>query len=269
MDEWRLLLSGHFDFLDFGCSTGGSIDFARKYLGGVKGLGLDNSPTKVALARENGYDAVCANILDLPNEKLVDFVILSHFLEHLEHGEVNAFLTKAIAVASKFVLVQQPFFDSLPQLLELGLKPCYSHWSAHRNNFTSFDFWRILESLHSQQICSDFSIGAFRHVSEFSHWSLVPLAAPIDSKGYDPAFGPKPSGTLPFPHFEELWTVVTIDGNHLEHQKLARQDCVLMSTVNVGLNAQVLDRSEPDKKEIRSDKNVFEWLKLFVRRQVR
>jgi hypothetical protein len=73
-----------FDFLDFGASTGSSIEFARERLGGRRGLGVDLDPNKVETMRRCGYDCIQADVtgLDLP-AKAVKFVLMSHFLEHL------------------------------------------------------------------------------------------------------------------------------------------------------------------------------------------
>ena len=43
-----------YDFLDFGASSGGCIDFARAKLGGRNGLGIDRDPLKVAQMRAKG-----------------------------------------------------------------------------------------------------------------------------------------------------------------------------------------------------------------------
>ena len=73
-----------FDFADFGCYNGSSIQFGTKILKGRKGFGIDIDPKKVASAKAAGYDAIKGDFcnLDLP-DGCVDFTILSHTLEHL------------------------------------------------------------------------------------------------------------------------------------------------------------------------------------------
>ena len=73
-----------FDFVDFGCSTGHSLAWANKHLGGKRGLGIDADPAKVATARTNGRDAIMARVqeVDLPKGAF-SFVSMIHFLEHL------------------------------------------------------------------------------------------------------------------------------------------------------------------------------------------
>ena len=45
-----------YDFVDFGCSSGGSIKFAMERLGGVNGIGVDLDPEylKAHAARPRG-----------------------------------------------------------------------------------------------------------------------------------------------------------------------------------------------------------------------
>ena len=72
-----------FDFLDFGSSSGDSLEFATQRLGGRRGLGVDFDPKKVQAARDRGLDAIQASLIDLEcPEDCVDFVLVSHLLEH-------------------------------------------------------------------------------------------------------------------------------------------------------------------------------------------
>jgi len=103
-----------FDFIDFGASTGGSIDFALRILGGERPLGIDIDPEKVARMQAEGFDCIEADVtaLDL-QENSVRFVVLSHFLEHLPTlDHVRRALQSASRVASEFLFIQGPFFDA-------------------------------------------------------------------------------------------------------------------------------------------------------------
>ena len=75
----KRLKNKEYKFLDFGCSRGDSMIYAKKEFGLTPGLGLDLSRNKVreALARE--LDAMKYDILDLPEEALVDFTIMISF----------------------------------------------------------------------------------------------------------------------------------------------------------------------------------------------
>ncbi|MCA9020545.1 MAG: hypothetical protein KDA74_10405, partial [Planctomycetaceae bacterium] len=62
-DEFQTLLkNANADFLDFGCSTGGSIAFAQKHLGGQNGVGIDIDANKVKKAQEAGLHAALYDI---------------------------------------------------------------------------------------------------------------------------------------------------------------------------------------------------------------
>ena len=87
--------AGNYDFVDFGCSTGGSIQWAKRQLNGTKGLGIDIDPKKVAATREAGFDAIIYDINKIPPRKLVRFTVLSHFLEHIPNLiDVKNFIRK-------------------------------------------------------------------------------------------------------------------------------------------------------------------------------
>ena len=46
-----------FDFIDFGCSTGGNFEFVKILLPDVKGLGMGIDPKKVEAANSRGIEA--------------------------------------------------------------------------------------------------------------------------------------------------------------------------------------------------------------------
>ena len=51
----ELIKNNNFDFLDFGCSKGGAIQWAKKYLNGKNGLGIDIDEKKLELASNAGF----------------------------------------------------------------------------------------------------------------------------------------------------------------------------------------------------------------------
>lgn len=122
-----------FDFADFGCSHGGSIQFGIKILKGRKGFGIDLDPKKIASAQAAGYDAIKGDFCNLDlADGCVDFTILSHTLEHLptlDHAQKA--IKNAIRISRKFVFIRGPFFDADDYLKSLGLKFYWSDWSGH------------------------------------------------------------------------------------------------------------------------------------------
>src|SRR5687767_8260464 len=89
--EFIMLLG--YDFFDFGCSTGGNIKFIKSIIPEAKGLGIDIDHKKIDEAKSNGQDAITFDILSIPDVKSVEFVTMSHFLEHLPNVDsVDLFL---------------------------------------------------------------------------------------------------------------------------------------------------------------------------------
>jgi hypothetical protein len=54
-----------FDFIDFGSSKGGCIEFSKKSLGGKNGLGIDINPNKVLQMKKLNYDCIEGDITEL------------------------------------------------------------------------------------------------------------------------------------------------------------------------------------------------------------
>ena len=75
----KLIKKHNFDFLDFGCSKGGATAWARKYLNGINGSGIDIDDEKLKEASKAGFNVCNFDILELPRERIVDFVVLFHF----------------------------------------------------------------------------------------------------------------------------------------------------------------------------------------------
>ena len=95
----------------------------RIVLGGGLGLGIDIDHSKIEQTRACGYNAILFDINKIPDEKLVQFTVLSHFLEHVPNwGDVKSFIRKAITISNEFVYIQQPFFDADCYLFDKGLK---------------------------------------------------------------------------------------------------------------------------------------------------
>lgn len=114
----------HADFLDFGCSSGSSIKFAKERFGAERGVGIDIDPVKVAKTRDLGFEAIeaDASALKLP-PKSVSFCIMSHFLEHLPGLRVaQKCISSACRVSRDFVYIKPPWFDADFDLWKLGYK---------------------------------------------------------------------------------------------------------------------------------------------------
>lgn len=201
------LRNNNVDFLDFGCSQGQSISTAIELLDAESGIGIDLDPEKLVAARDAGFDVARVNILELPDERLVRFVTMMHFLEHLSgYDEAQAMLRKACQLSQEFVYVRQPFFDADGQLFQLGLKCYWSDWTGHRFSMTTLDFYRVLRDLREDGDCACFTIALTYPIHSSDHPAIIPLEAGIDQHEYDDSRHPeKPSSTVfDFPVFKEV-----------------------------------------------------------------
>ena len=170
------------DFLDFGASKGGSIDFAIRSLGGKSGLGVDNDSAKVARMRSLGYACLEADItrLDMPADS-VRFVVMSHILEHLPGMDtVRRTLESAARVATDFLYIQGPYFDADDALATQGLKFYWSDWHGHTCHLTT---WELMELLHELGLASYVLQGRVP-VTGSSDPTIHPLASPRDQHDY-------------------------------------------------------------------------------------
>lgn len=127
-----------FDFIDFGASKGGSIEFARARLGGKGGIGIDLDFRKVEKMRTLGFSCIKGDITNIPVlSKSFRFVLISHCLEHLySRLEVELAIREAKRIATDFIYIQGPFFDEDQWLRERGLQLFWSNWTGHTFHLT-------------------------------------------------------------------------------------------------------------------------------------
>ena len=213
LDFAAFIREGGYDHIDFGCSKGGSLTLARDQFGGKRGLGIDIDPAKIEQTHAAGFDALAFNIHDIPDEKLVRFVILSHFLEHVPNpSDVQAFIKKACAIATDFVFIQQPCFDADGYLTGLGLKVFWSDWRGHPNPMSSLELWRMVRNLQRANVPATFSLHLRGLVTDSADPSIHPLASPVDQHGYDPAKHPPKPKAIAFsqPVFKETLCVISL-----------------------------------------------------------
>ena len=188
-----------YDFIDFGCSAGGSIDWARRRFGGRRGLGVDISPNKVAAARAAGYDAMQADGARLDQfAGKVRFATMIHFLEHLPSIEAARKVAgTALQISRDFLYVRQPWFDSDGPLMRQGLKLYWSHWRGHPLPMTSLQAYVLFEELRRTGRCARFALYGRTPITSSDDEAVLPLSAPGDSHQYDAdRDGPKPSVAL-------------------------------------------------------------------------
>ena len=217
--EFKQLIDDRgYGFLDFGCSKGASLKWAAKSFGIERGLGIDIDDSKVNLAVDKGFDACVFNILEIPSIPLVDFVVISHMLEHVHNLlAMRQILLKACAVSRKFVHIRQPYFDADGYLFSQGLKLFYSDWTGHPNPMSSLQFYIIFRDLKDLGLVSEFSISAKKRVLDSSHPAIHPIQSPVDQHHYCLGkHGPKVMDIkFDLPVFEEIVVNASIPGSGL------------------------------------------------------
>jgi hypothetical protein len=209
-------ISGY-DFLDFGCSRGGSIDFARRALDGKRGLGLDIDERKVRRAQEAGFEAIVADVTRSQLQGTVRFVLLSHFLEHLPSMDaVTVSIATAIRCAREFVLVQQPYFDADGYLFEHGLKLSWSDWSSHTAHITSLQLYSILKRFEADGQVKRFLIGRRMRVRDSRDPLILPVQSGRDQLAWDAdKHSIKPDLLFDFPVFREIFALALVDSERI------------------------------------------------------
>ena len=211
------------DFVDFGCSTGGSMVFATRLLKGGPGFGIDIAPEKVAKARAAGHEAYVADaraLLNAPNA--VRFAVLSHFLEHLPTiKDAIACIRSAVTVARDFVFIRQPWFDADGYLLSNGLKLYWSDWDGHTNTMSTLEMYRAIRSADR---VAEFAIYGHEPIEDSTSTDIHPLSSPVNSHRWDEAAaGPKPHVTFSQPVYREMVAVIVKAGSQADIEQIARQ----------------------------------------------
>ncbi len=197
-----------YDYVDFGCSNGGSMEFAQRHLKGQRGLGIDIDERKVAAAKSKGYEAQVGD-LTKPQQFSghVRFSTIVHFLEHVPSATTaHQILGTAALISEEFVFIRQPWFDSDGALASLNLKLYWSDWTGHTNHMTSLQLYISLLQLGNEGLVKEFSIFGHYAVKDTSDTCLIPLNEKRNSHHYNPSdHGSKNMGRpLPCACFREL-----------------------------------------------------------------
>lgn len=169
-----------YDFLDFGASKGDSLMRYSEAFGG-RGLGIDNDPKKVRQATQHGHDVVFGDITTLPRRKIVRYVVMSHFLEHLpDQATAREMLEIAACVAHEFIYINHPSFEDEAYLRSLGLKQFWQDWTGHPNHLLLSDLTEMLRDVGARPIDLTYIKPEWNSRSR----SILPLDAPPDQQHY-------------------------------------------------------------------------------------
>jgi SAM-dependent methyltransferase len=190
-----------YDFFDFGSGHGNSIRRCEELFGG-RGLGIDVDRKKIDSAQNRGVEVVYGDIMTLPRRKLVTYVCMDNFLEHLPNSDVlRQMLEVAVAVATDFLYIRHPSFEDEAYLAELGLKQYWHDWTGHPSHVLLSDFCAMLKQLKARPFDVEFASPIF----DSSDPSMLPFSAPPDQHDYDERLhGPKPMLTFGKPVYRQI-----------------------------------------------------------------
>jgi hypothetical protein len=174
------------EFLDMGCSAGGSLEFGRAWWE-VDGVGVDLDAHKVEIARARGYRAEVGDVLNCSDHGGSWQVVQGiHFLEHLpDSASAQAVLRAAARMAADLIYFRQPFFDADEQLASLGLKLFWSDWTGHPNKMVLPKYMDVLDDLVLTGSLSQYVVWALGDVTDSADEALLPLSAPKNELGFD------------------------------------------------------------------------------------
>lgn len=230
---WERLRSGSFDFIDFGCSKGGSLAFGHRKLGGENGVGVDLRQEKVELTRQAGFEAYVADARDLDLfPDAVRFATMIDFLEHLPgFADAANCIEAACSVAREFVFIRQPWFDSDGYLLSNGLKLYWSDWRGHPNAMSSLELFRIVSRIPRVKHWRIYARGP---IGNSDDPAVLPAGSPIDQSHWNPGLhDPKPSVRFDQPVYRQIGCIaLTLDEpeKFAELEMRAPWDAVLLAS---------------------------------------
>lgn len=128
--------------MDVGCGNGGTLLFINDCKPMKKLIGVDLSPSALAMARENGIEAITADIskqIELDRLPSADYVILFEALEHLPNSE--EVLGWAVGHAQKGVFFSVPNTGFFAHRLRLLLGRFPLQWRVRPSEHLRF--WTV------------------------------------------------------------------------------------------------------------------------------
>jgi len=166
-----------YDFIDLGCSNGGSIQHCLNRFTVTRGIGVDIDPRKVETTRAAGFDAIVADARAIDAERGVSFVTMLDFFEHLpDLGMVEEILAAAARSARDFIYIKHPSFEGQERVEADGLRQYWWNWHGHTAHVRVADYCAMFDRLG----LSTYMIRYIERVSDSAHPSIVPASAPQD-----------------------------------------------------------------------------------------
>lgn len=227
----RLIRDKEIDFLDFGCSKGGSVGWAKRTLAGRRGIGVDIDPRKVEAAANSGLEVVHGDVMKLDcSDGAVSFVTMLHFLEHLPDAyTARRCIASACRLARDFVFMRHPWFGSDAELFSLGYKFYWSDWHGHPNHFDVLDFYKAIREVRPRP--HQWYMFGRNRVFDIRDSAIVPISDPIDRHALSPKeFADRPEVPLAGPAFREVACLIVIGPQSRDPLPQLLKDHVMISS---------------------------------------
>lgn len=167
----------NYDFVDLGCSSGGSIRHCSVRFGVESGLGIDLDRAKVKKTRAAGFDAVVADARELDLDRGVSFISMLDFLEHLPDLDVvEEILAAAARSARDFIYIKHPSFEGQESAEGQGLRQYWWDWHGHTCHVRVADYCSIFDRLG----LANYTVRFLGRVVDSQHPSVIPTTEPVD-----------------------------------------------------------------------------------------
>ena len=142
------LRRGEYDWLDLGTNDGGGFRIGER-LGGRQGVGIELEPTMAQRNLDEGRDVICGDVRLLPPDITgLRFGVCSHILEHLPNlYDAGSVLAALAALASDYILICGPNFDSEDYLYKHNLKLLHTAMGDHLCRFKTIELINMLYHL--------------------------------------------------------------------------------------------------------------------------
>jgi hypothetical protein len=190
-----------YDCLDIGADIN-SLQWARDLLGVKRPLGLNIEEKRLNSMVEAGEHCININAFDIPNNLSFEYIVMSHFLEHLEsEARVFEILSRSMSIARNGIFIAGPHFESDTYIRNFGVKFVWGDWIDHRSRFSVSTFIPFLA--HKMPGRVTLSLGFPAYDSQADNIVALTERSDIDSYIKDAAVC-KPEIKFPRPAFQEF-----------------------------------------------------------------
>ena len=158
-----------------------------------RGIGIERRKISVERMRQRGIDAIHGDATKLEAAKVVRFVSMMNFLEHLpDLKAVEDMIARAATAATDFIYIRHPSFEGEELAPFLGYCQHWWNWRHHRAHIRIVDYCAMFERLG----IGPYSIRYFGPVTHTSHPSIISTGLPKNLNATKAAAYPKPSDSV-------------------------------------------------------------------------